>query len=479
VTRRRGPFQSTFTNGVLAAQWLRNVLMEDGAIAPNELLNKISDPADPHRKYLAGDVIPLLHEFLEREGEFFLALYELDDRELVDLLLKNAPRIHLILANSGEEDGAWDKRNARAREELVAAHVKIQHRMFNNDTDIGHNKFVVQVVGGKAKAVLTGSTNWTSTGIAGQTNNALLIENEKAAEIFLEYWKRLEADKLEAPYPFSKAMKDNQQSKAFRKSNETFESRKLADGTTLGFWFSPNMQSRNKGAKVPPDLSDVYRRMRLAKDVILFLAFYPGQKGRDCILGEAIDIGRKDGELIVTGAVSSAQAMPNYEPGKKNDPSDPDDDVEGRSPHTFFEGNVSIVRAARIDDREMLGDFGAEQLTAKGAIGAIIHDKLLVIDPLSDNCTVVLGSHNLGFKASYSNDENLVIIQGHKALAEAYAVHILDVRDHYRFRAVEAELEREHKKGWSGFLETDDSWLKPYLDGRKGSLMAYFARGGR
>jgi phosphatidylserine/phosphatidylglycerophosphate/cardiolipin synthase-like enzyme len=170
--------------------------------------------------------------------------------------------------------------------------------------------------------------------------------------------------------------------------------------------------------------------------------------------------------------------MPNYQPGKKNDPSDPDDDVEGRSPHTFFEGNVSIVRAARIDDREMLGDFGAEQLTAKGAIGAIIHDKLLVIDPLSDNCTVVLGSHNLGFKASYSNDENMVIIQGHKPLAEAYAVHILDVYDHYRFRAVEAELEREHKKGWSGFLETDDSWLNPYLDGRKGSLMAYFARGG-
>ena len=50
--------------------------------------------------------------------------------------------------------------------------MKIQHRMFNNDTDIGHNKFVVQVVGNKAKAVLTGSTNWTSTGIAGQTNNA-------------------------------------------------------------------------------------------------------------------------------------------------------------------------------------------------------------------------------------------------------------------------------------------------------------------
>lgn len=480
ISRRRGPFQSTFTNGVLAAQWLRNVLMEDGAITPNELMDKIADPDDPHRKYLAGDVIPLLRNFLGRPGKFFLALYELDDRELLDLLLANASKINLILANTGIDDsGSWDSRNAEARDKLVAAGVNIQHRMFNNSSHIGHNKFVVQVVGNTAKAVLTGSTNWTSTGIAGQTNNALLIENEKAADIFLAYWKRLAADELTVPEPFSKAMKDNQQSKPFRKSNEKFDSLDLGQGATLGFWFSPNMQARTKGTKVPPDLGDVYRRMRMAEDVILFLAFYPGQKGKDCILGEAIDIGRKDGELIVTGAVSSAQAMPNYQPRDKNDPDNPDDDVEGQSPHTFAEGNVSIVRAARIDDRQLLGDFGAEQLTAKGGIGAIIHDKLLVIDPLSEDCTVVLGSHNLGFKASYCNDENMVIVQGHKELAAAYAVHILDVYDHYRFRAVEAELERQGKKGWSGFLDTDDGWLEPYLEGRKGSLMAYFARGGR
>ncbi len=80
------------------------------------------------------------------------------------------------------------------------------------------------------------------------------------------------------------------------------------------------MQRRTKGTQRPPDLGDVYRRMRMARDAILFLAFYPGQKGKDCILGEAIDIGRNDGQLIVTGAVSSAQAMPNYEPARKNDP---------------------------------------------------------------------------------------------------------------------------------------------------------------
>jgi hypothetical protein len=58
VTSQRGAFRSTFTNGILAAQWLKNVLLEDGVITPNELFNKLADPDDSHRKYLAGDVLP-------------------------------------------------------------------------------------------------------------------------------------------------------------------------------------------------------------------------------------------------------------------------------------------------------------------------------------------------------------------------------------------------------------------------------------
>jgi hypothetical protein len=35
VTTKRGPFRSAFTNGILAAQWLRNVLLEDGEVEPD------------------------------------------------------------------------------------------------------------------------------------------------------------------------------------------------------------------------------------------------------------------------------------------------------------------------------------------------------------------------------------------------------------------------------------------------------------
>ena len=99
----------------------------------------------------------------------------------------------------------------------------------------------------------------------------------------------------------------------------------------------------------------------------------------------------------------------------------------------------------------------------------------MVIDPLSDACSVILGSHNLGFKASYSNDENMVIVTGHRALAEAYVVHVLDVYDHYRFRAIVAERKARGQPQSSGFLSTTPSWMNPYVSGQKGRLMRYFA----
>jgi hypothetical protein len=479
VTMNRGKFRSTFTNGMLAAQWLGNVLLEDGVVEPDELIRKLENPKDPHRKYLAGDVLPLIRSLFEREGEFYLALYELEDRELEEILVQNKGRIHVILSNTGAVSKKWDKRNEPARKRLVDAGVDIQHRMFNNATHIGHNKFVVHVApDGAPAAVFTGSTNWTSTGVAGQTNNALLIEDPELAKVFLDYWGEMKKDALKVPKPFSKGMSSAQQSAGFRSWNATAREVPLGGGASITAWFSPNMPqrkkpvSKKKKAPTPPDLSSVYRLMRRAREAILFLAFYPGQKGNDCIIGEVIDIGINDRSLIVQGAVSSAQAMPNYVAKKK------DGDVvdEGKSPSTFDDENVTIVRAAKLDDRRAMGDFGYEQLTAKGAIGAIIHDKLVVIDPRSEDCHVILGSHNLGFKASYSNDENLLVVSGDRALAEAYAVHILDVYDHYRFRAIETERRRQGKKGWSGFLETDDSWQDGYVSRSKGALMRYFAR---
>ncbi len=93
---------------------------------------------------------------------------------------------------------------------------------------------------------------------------------------------------------------------------------------------------------------------------------------------------------------------------------------------------------------------------------AIIHDKILVIDPFWDNCVVVTGSHNLGHKASYDNDENLVIVEGNQKLAMAYATHVLDVYDHF---AARYRFKEDGGKNSDPFLKDEpDLWLDKYFD---------------
>jgi phosphatidylserine/phosphatidylglycerophosphate/cardiolipin synthase-like enzyme len=66
---------------------------------------------------------------------------------------------------------------------------------------------------------------------------------------------------------------------------------------------------------------------------------------------------------------------------------------------------------------------------------AIIHSKVLVVDPLSDDPTIVTGSHNFSKSASEKNDENFIVVKGDKALAEAYAVNVESAYHHYAGRA--------------------------------------------
>nr|WP_249790368.1 phospholipase D-like domain-containing protein [Bradyrhizobium yuanmingense] len=116
-------------------------------------------------------------------------------------MIRNKSIVRIILSNSSadRETGEWDKRNAPARAILKANKVEVQNRLFNN-RHIGHNKFAVYLdKHGDAKAVMTGSTNWTSLGLCGQTNNSIVIENEDIAEGYRAYWQRLHDDEIEIP----------------------------------------------------------------------------------------------------------------------------------------------------------------------------------------------------------------------------------------------------------------------------------------
>ncbi|SFT84986.1 phospholipase D-like domain-containing protein [Paraburkholderia aspalathi] len=428
----------------------------------------------PIRAYLAGDLPDLVQGLFDRlhgGGELYLALYELTDPLLRQLIVEHAPNVHLILSNSSfdKTTKAWDTENDLARKKLHEVGLAEMHdRMFNNNGHIGHNKFAVYVdQRGQPQAVLSGSLNWTENGLCAQSNNSYVAGHPELATQFLQYWNDLRDDTghFEEPQP-SSAPARNVQGAQLRSANAGALPAVTLDAGALRLWRSPNTRQANKPSSnpaLPPDLNEVYGFIRNARQAVFFAVFLPSVRGATSIVQEAIDMGRKDTNLLVYGAISSPMAMPNYiSPQDRADGGD-DDSSDAQDSHyqpsLFEESGVHIVRANALNSGDITGNFERELLSAGNAI---IHDKILVIDPLSeDGCVVVTGSHNLGYKASYANDDNLVIVRRNPQLAQAYMVHVLDLYEHYRFRGVQAELKHEGKRPWSGFLHTDAGWQNP------------------
>lgn len=443
LTPDHGSIFTYFNRGILSTQSLAHQIPEGPSGAPDfkVLTNRIDQPGDPLRQSLAGDSISALKSLLEKAktqgGQCYGALYELSDTDLEQELI-GSPFVHMILSNTGTDD----QENSPARQALHESNVDVYDRMLANG-HIGHNKSLVYVdSNGTPQAVLTGSTNWTPTGLCAQSNNAMIIESPDVAALYYDYWNRLKEDTTA-----SNGNVNQLQSTSFRQDNNQPHKVTLPDGTTnITVWFSPNTKNKTKGpnSPTPSDMQEVFDVMSGAQQAILFLAFQPGNPS---IVDQAAECQDKNPDLFVRGAVTDPKAVDQFNTDLFHRSGDKKD------------GTVrDIVSASQITDQ--FSFWQKELLKSSPGAHAIIHDKIVVVDPFSSNCAVITGSHNLGYRASYNNDENLVIIRGNRAVAESYATHVLDVYDHYRWRYW---IQNSGKKVWSG-LQTDDGWEDTYFD---------------
>ena len=490
VTQTFGDFDVVFTNGILSTQNLRQQLQVPHGKKPTAkvLRDNTRVPGNKVRTFLTGDVLPTIKAFVEKVGptdKVYAALYELTDQELVGLLKRLGKRLHLILSTAGSPgkgETEWDGENHDAREAVRATASELIDRMFNTTARIGHNKFLVHTdKDDNPLRALTGSTNWTDTGLCTQSNNTLITRSKSLAGHYLAYWRRLKTDTATFPHAaYLGAPNHNVQKAALRTADaQPYDATGLAAGIKARLWCSPNTAAASKTAQSPTpiDLNDVFGLMRGAKSAILFLTFMPSVEGAQSIIEQAITLGQENTALLVQGAISSPQAMPNYTPSPK--PASGHDPLP--APAIFSPPGapkVLTVRAAALE-----GDYGDFEPELLSAGFAIIHDKIVVIDPFSPDCVVITGSHNLGYKASYCNDDNLVVIRGAQGLAQAYAVHVLDIYEHYRFRAIQEEKIREAmlagaaappKAASDGYLSVKDLWQDDYIAGKKGGELAYF-----
>lgn len=487
LSTKCGNFNAYFNNGILSTQFLSHQLSKSNSGEPSyiDLGTHIKKQGDPLRKKLGGDILDGMKELLSRAqnngGECYCALYELTDTELIDTLSK--PYVHLILSNANttkNKEVIYDGENAPVREILANVDgLEITNRYLEGSR-IGHNKFVVYVDKDGPQAVLTGSTNWTPSAICGQSNNAIIIESPEIALAFLEYWKNLREDTINnqlTKLPQTGNENSNVQGQDLRNINANPKPFVLDDSTNATFWFSPNTSQTSKPSKIPlpsfddfssimdrrgssvdrtpNDIKNVFGVMKSAKQAILFLAFNPGTPS---IIDVAAMCEDANPDLFVCGAVSDKKIvedhLTNLYYGTTKPPKEVPSDVK-------FNDDGEVVFASAISD-----DFSywhKELLKTSPTAHAIIHDKIVVVDPFSSNCAVITGSHNLGYKASYENDENLLIIRGNRPLAESYAAHVMDVYRHYRWRY---KVNTKGKEKAFHSLVEQDSWQDDYYDKR-------------
>jgi phosphatidylserine/phosphatidylglycerophosphate/cardiolipin synthase-like enzyme len=444
-----------FNRGLISTQRVSRAFK--GKPTAAGLLAQIQKASNPLRASLAGDMIQALTGFVDRakkSGRIYAALYELNDEELITKLEGLGKRLRIILSNAVQTDPNTGKKvdgNQAARNRLAHT-ADVEWNRIMPDNHIGHNKFLVYTdANDKAQAVLFGSTNWTFTGLCTQTNNTMVVEDAGLANRYLSYWSQLAADTKAA-----KGDPNALQGAALRTWDSTGKDFLLPGSGKMESWFSPNTpaarKSGAKNEKCPADMAALIDHINHAEHAILFLLFYPGTPS---VANWAADALRKKKDLFVRGCVTNKSASEAFYYELKR--MTPPKKVKGQK--TQVKQDYRVFGAAALDGKVIPAGWQKELLNAGFAI---IHDKIVVIDPFSDNCVVATGSHNLGYKASFDNDENLAIVQGNKKLAAAYATHVLDVWDHFAFRYL---VQQQGAKAADQSLKTKpDDWLGKYFD---------------
>lgn len=401
-------FDAYFNRGIVPSQFMARQA-GDLKSFQKMLGQNIKDPKSNIRAFLAGTLRPHLLELLKDAKtagvEVYAALYELNDPELIAALKLLGSKCSLLLgsgaykaANKKKGTPAVPDENKQVRQDLKNnSKIQVFDRMVKSP-HFAHNKFVVFCdKSGNARNVWTGSTNWTITGLCTQTNNGILIDDADIAKAYKARWATLKA--AGAGYPKNLGIDG---SKVDAHS---------VNGTPVRTWNVPCLKY--------VDLKDAKRYIAAAKQGVIYLMFNPGKgdgkKKEKALIQDILEL--DPNKIFIEGIL-------NQDPGGKKDPI------------------IQLTHKGQTLQPVSLPAILPKNLQSAGQNWfkstfmynmVMIHSKVVVIDPLGKKPVVMTGSHNMGPKASASNDDNMVIIENASGLATEYAVYIMNVYGHYKW----------------------------------------------
>jgi hypothetical protein len=320
----------------------------------------------------------------------------------------------------------------------LARRIDLHDRMVGKPHQ-AHNTFAVFCdAAGKPERVLTGSTDWTMTGLCTQANNALVIDEADVAQYFRDAWEQIKAAGNDYPAAFAQ----------FNATPKRF----AVDGGVVTQWFAPTTAGQ--------ELAFARELIAAAKDGILFML--PGPEE----LARAASAGLPSILQQILARIDDRAGPGLYVRGIVNHPVAPARigvSAPAR-PLTLLQGGERPPQ--RVGEEAMVpGNIKAafHNWQAEGfGEGAAVESKVIVLDPFGANPVVMTGSHDFSAEASRRRDDSLTIVQGNAPLAAAYAVNLIAIYQTYHWNAY-VEAHRQEPHVWHG-LADNDTWQNSYLD---------------
>lgn len=304
---------------------------------------------------------------------------------------------------------------------------------------LSHNKVIVLTKGGKAQAVLTGSTNFSEGGIYGHSNVVHICEDRQIAAQYLWLWDELAKNE------------DRRHTAPVLADKTPLPSDRKTPGTTP--IFSPRS-----------DLSALewYAAQAREGTGALFMTFAFG-------MNDLFQDAYRDGKSKLRYSLMEKMSGPTKTPEQKK-----------TNEAKIIALRKMVENKFAIGSQLQEGTFGHwlnESLTGLNKNVKYLHTKYMLVDPLGKNPLVVSGSANFSGASTTSNDENMLIIRGDTRVADIYLGEFMRLYRHYAFRDwLSSQPDKQQIEARVSHLDENNLWWKRYFGTSFASRQrAYFA----
>lgn len=430
-----------FNRGIAASQ-------EYARRFQNRRPDEVGDPdslTNPAYVWLSRGLFEALMRFIRSAGAgdaLHVAAYEFAYSPVLMLLkdaLSRGVDVRIIYDGREDEDGKPGQVNRPAVE--LAGLSGVSKERTRPNSAISHNKFIVLVRQGQPAEVWTGSTNYSRNGIYGHSNVAHVVKDEAVARKFLEYWQKLLDD------PARPALR------ATVEQISPLPPSPPPSGTSM--FFSPRTDPGSGANPAGLELLAAYAR-GARKGLFMTFAF-----GMHDLFKQVY----RQSQATLRFALMEEKTRPM----KKGSPERIAEEeaiqkLRNLPENVFAVGSFIATNAIDGWLKERLSGFSSNV--------EYIHNKFMLVDPLSDDPIVVSGSANFSRASIVENDENMIVVRGNKRIADIYLGEYMRLWSHHAFRESLAWRDEDDRPK---HLRTDDWWRDSFRATERKARREFFA----